>query len=392
MEEKINIQKAFLRTPLLIAIIFFAVVIAGVGYGIFDYQKLSGIIEEAERLAGEEKYDEAIEKLEFAQQKWIVKNLSVKSEEIERSKQLIESQRNYNEGIKKIKTRDWNEAKELLLSVAEESPYYLDTKNKIEILEEVLDCKYRKGEYKMRVFDSQGRVTGIVDGEVKEEIPYSVYDEETKQVLIFDPNDSYTYDFSAVKAGNYQFILTATRGGETTSFHLENIPILSGATHRIQVDEKAVAEGKMGAVLLMDDDGDGEFEEEITFSKELTCEGFIIRTKMPEIELETPEEVNVAKGYMQLAEEELIEAKKFLEEDKTFEASKLIAQAIKDAKIAADSDPDNPEMWFRLGNIYCEVRGTAQGAEEWCLRYYQKALELDPDNQLYYQKVEELTK
>ena len=226
MKEKINIQKAFIRAPLLIAIIFFVVVIAGVGYGIFDYQKLSGMIEEAERLAGEEKYDEAIEKLEFAQQKWIVKNLSVKSEEIERNKQLIESQRNYNEGIKKIEIRDWNRAKELLLSVAEESPYYSDTKNKLAILEEVLDCKYRKGEYKMRVFDSQGRVTGIVDGEVKEEIPSSMYDKENNMAIILDPHDpSYIYDLSAVKAGNYQFTLTAIRGGETTNFYLENIPL-----------------------------------------------------------------------------------------------------------------------------------------------------------------------
>jgi len=273
----------------LVAIIFLVTVITGIGYGFREYQKISEAMTKAEQLAKEERYDKAIEELEFARGRWIVKDLAVKRQEIiqkiEENKQLLKDQMSYNEGMEKIKERDWKKAEELFRSVSEKSPFYPNAKNRIEVLKEILDCKYRKGEYKMEVFDSQGRITGIVDGEIKEEIPGSIYDEETNTVVIFQPSDSYTYDFFAVKGGNYQFTLTSVVEGEATEFYLQDIPIQAGATHRVRVDEKAVKEGKRAAVLLIDADNDGEFEEKITFGKKLTCEEFIARTKMPGIEL-----------------------------------------------------------------------------------------------------------
>jgi parallel beta-helix repeat protein len=38
----------------------------------------------------------------------------------------------------------------------------------------------------LRIYDSQGRVTGLINGEVKEEIPNSIYDVENEAVVIFD--------------------------------------------------------------------------------------------------------------------------------------------------------------------------------------------------------------
>ncbi|RJS82121.1 hypothetical protein CW713_05550 [Methanophagales archaeon] len=46
----------------------------------------------------------------------------------------------------------------------------------------------------VRVYDSQGRITGLVNGDVKEEIPGSVYDEENEIVAIFSPSDTYRYE------------------------------------------------------------------------------------------------------------------------------------------------------------------------------------------------------
>ena len=293
MKEKTNIQKGVILTSSLVAIIFLVVVITGIVYGFLEYKKISGAITEAGWLTKEGRYNEAIEKLEFAQKRWITKNLAIKNQEIiqkkEENTQLLKDQRSYSEGTEKIKEKDWSKAKELLLTVSEKSPHYLDAKKRIEVLGEILDCKYIKGEYKMRVYDSQGRVTGIVNGEIKEEIPGSIYDKETNTVIVFQPSDSYTYEFFAVKGGNYQFTLASVLGGEVTNFYLQNIPILPGATHRIQVDEE-VRKGKKGAILLIDADSDGEFEEKIPFGKELTCEDFIARTKMPEIEF--PETTN----------------------------------------------------------------------------------------------------
>lgn len=289
MNQKIKTQKGFISIVILIV----AIMIAGIGIscGII-YFRASNIIKESQQLSEEGKYDEAIELLESYENKWLNKNLGIEQaigREVEKNKQLFKDERSYNQGIEKIKEKDWNGAKELLESVSENFSYYSDAEKRVEILKEILSCEYRKGEYRLRIFDSQGRVTGIVDEEIKEEIPGSIYDKESNMAVIFSPSDSYTYDFFAVKEGNYQFTMTSVVDGEATEFYLENIPIQSGSTHRIQLDKEAIDESKMDAILLIDADSDGEFEKKVIFSKKLTCEEFIIQTKMPEIEKEFSE-------------------------------------------------------------------------------------------------------
>jgi hypothetical protein len=289
MNQKIKTRKGFISIVIMIAVI----IIAGLGIscGII-FLEASSVVKESQQLSQEGKYDEAIELLGFYQNKWFLKNLGIEQvidSEIEKNRQLSKDYRNYNEGIEKIKVKDWNGAKELLESISENFSYYSDAEKKVEILNEILNCEYRKGEYIMRIFDSEGRVTGIVDGEVKEEIPNSIYDKKTNMAAIFSPSDSYTYEFFAVKEGNYQFTMVSVVDGEATEFYLENIPIQSGNTHRIEIDKEAIDEGKMDAVLLIDADSNGKFEEKVIFSKKLTCEEFIVQTKMPEIEKESSE-------------------------------------------------------------------------------------------------------
>ena len=289
MNQKIKIQKGFIS----IVIMIMAIMMAGVGisFGII-YFKYSNIIEESRQLSREGEHDKAIELLESYQNKRFIKILGIKQvidNEIRKNNQLSKDYKTYNKGIEAIKAKDWDGAKELLESVSEDFSYYSDAQKKVDILEEILNCEYRKGEYRMRIFDSKGRVTGIVDGEIKEEIPDSMYDKESNMALIFYPSDSYTYEFFAVKGGNYQFTMTSVVGGEVTEFYLENIPIQSGNTHRIQVDKEAIDGSKMDAVLSIDADTDGKFEKKVTFSKKLTCEEFIVQTKMPEIEKEFSE-------------------------------------------------------------------------------------------------------
>lgn len=289
MNQKIKTQKNFIPIVIVVAVILIAGV--GISCGII-YFSASNTIKESRQLSEEGKCDEAIELLESYRDKWFVKNLGIEQAidtEIEKNKQLSKDHRSYNEGIEKIKVKDWNGAKELLESVSENFSYYPDAEKRIEILEEILNCEYRKGEYRMRIFDSKGRVTGIVDGEVKEEIPDSIYDEKTNMALIFYPADSYTYEFFAIKEGNYQFTMTSVEEGKVTEFYLENIPIQSGDTHRIQIDDESIKEDKMDAVLLIDAGSNGKFEKRATFSKKLTCEEFIVQTKMPEIEKESSE-------------------------------------------------------------------------------------------------------
>lgn len=158
---------------------------------------------------------------------------------------------------------------------------FFDVETKIVPTFKLIDlgiCEYRKGEYEMRVYDSRGRITGLVNGEIKEEIPNSVYDPESGDVVIFDPKDSYVYELFCIKEGNYQFGKSSIQGAEVLTFNAINIPISSGETHRYKLDWNALLRGEDGATLLIDADGDGAFEKTINSDSTLTCREFITIT------------------------------------------------------------------------------------------------------------------
>ncbi|MFH1671281.1 MAG: hypothetical protein ABH889_00685 [Candidatus Portnoybacteria bacterium] len=287
INQENNTRKNFIQALPLIKISFLIVAVIIIGYGVWQYDKISKAIANAEQLILEQNYENAITELESVQNNWTVKYLSFKKQEInqkiEENKQLLQYQTSYNEGIGNIKGGDWEKAKELLSAIPENSLYYSEAKDKTEILNEILDCQYRKGEYRMKVTDSEGRVTGMVDGKIREEIPFSMFNEENNMVNVFSPGDNYIYEFYATKGGNYQFTHNSFKGREVMEFYLENIPILTGATHRIQAEEKGLLVKYMTGVVMIDNESDGDFEEEISFDQKLTCEEFLVRTKMPEI-------------------------------------------------------------------------------------------------------------
>jgi hypothetical protein len=134
MKEKIKTQKGFIQIPILIAIIISIVIATGVGYGAVEYNKTSKIIKEAEQLTKEEKYNEAIGKLEVAQNKLLGKTILKQKigTELDTNKKLLEDKSKYNQGIEEFNKGNWEKAEELLSKVSEESPYYKDAKGKIE--------------------------------------------------------------------------------------------------------------------------------------------------------------------------------------------------------------------------------------------------------------------
>ena len=149
MKEKIKTQKSFIQIPLLIAIIGSIAVISVGGYGGFEYYKTSKVIKEAKQLAGEEKYNEANEKLEFTKNRWIVKNLGIKRQEIanetEKNNTLLEDKSEYNQGVEELNKGNWEKAKELLSKVSEISPYYQDAKGKVdEVQQRIIEKQIAK--------------------------------------------------------------------------------------------------------------------------------------------------------------------------------------------------------------------------------------------------------
>jgi uncharacterized repeat protein (TIGR01451 family) len=117
----------------------------------------------------------------------------------------------------------------------------------------------------LRIYDSQGNVTGLVDGEVKEEISNSIYDEESKTIIIFSPTDlnSYRYEIVGTDEETYVFRVTSVEGGEFTNFTATNVPTAPGAVHQYTIDWEALARGEKGVTIQIDSDGDGIFEQTI---------------------------------------------------------------------------------------------------------------------------------
>jgi PKD repeat protein len=114
----------------------------------------------------------------------------------------------------------------------------------------------------LRVYDSEGRITGLVSGEVKEKIPNSAYFESTVGVL--DPSDSYRYQVAGTEEGTYGLTIASVENGETSTFTATDIPTTSGAIHEYTIDWEALSQGDKGVTVLIDSDGDGVFEQTIT--------------------------------------------------------------------------------------------------------------------------------
>ncbi|MCK5261419.1 MAG: hypothetical protein KAJ44_04505, partial [Thermoplasmatales archaeon] len=128
----------------------------------------------------------------------------------------------------------------------------------------------------LRVFDSQCRLTGLLDGEPQEEIPLSFYDEENETVVIFHPSDYYHYVLKGTDDGVYGLIISHVEEGVTTNFTAVEIPVTLNTTHNYTINWTSLSQSDEGATIRIDSDGDGIFEKTITSDEELTQDEFIL--------------------------------------------------------------------------------------------------------------------
>ncbi len=110
----------------------------------------------------------------------------------------------------------------------------------------------------LRVYDSEQRVTGLVNGEERNEIPYSVYHDNS--VTIFSPTDLYNYEVVGTGEGSYALSVTTIAEGVNT-FIREEEPTSAKAVHQYSIDWEALSKGKKGVTMRIDANGDGTFEE-----------------------------------------------------------------------------------------------------------------------------------
>ncbi|MBU4338891.1 right-handed parallel beta-helix repeat-containing protein [Patescibacteria group bacterium] len=123
----------------------------------------------------------------------------------------------------------------------------------------------------LQVVDSNGRVSGLVNGKVKEEIPYSFYDEMNEAVILFVDQgvDENQYKYKVVGTADADYGLTITKKDDTGAaekiieFDGSKIPTTPGQIHEYFIDWNALENNEKGVTLKIDKEGDGAFEQTV---------------------------------------------------------------------------------------------------------------------------------
>lgn len=170
------------------------------------------------------------------------------------------------------------EVKELLISGLEKYEYELRNRKYLYLTATPAE---------IQVCDPQDRITGLVNGKVKEEIPNSTYGEENEAVLLFEPL-IYCYRVVGIDIGTYGLEIASIEEGETTTFTAVDIPTATEATHQYTIDWDALSQGEEGVTVKVDADGDGTFEDTFTADDELTQKEFLSATNIPQVPILTP--------------------------------------------------------------------------------------------------------
>ena len=142
----------------------------------------------------------------------------------------------------------------------------------LELTNWYLVWKHSLGE--LRVYDSQDRVTGLVNGQVKEEIPDSIYNEQTEIAAISSPSSSYRYEVTGTGKGTYGLDIACIEGSEGINFAATDIPTALGTVHEYTIDWAALARGEDGVIVQVDSDGDGIIDYALTAGNVLTGDEF----------------------------------------------------------------------------------------------------------------------
>jgi len=127
----------------------------------------------------------------------------------------------------------------------------------------------------LRVYDFQGRVTGLVNSEIREEIPNSAYFNNTIEILSL--SDSYRYEVAGTEDETYGLVIASIIRGESNCFTATDIPTSPDAIHQYTVDWDALSRGEEGVTVQVDSDGDGVFELTFTSDSKLTEDEFILQ-------------------------------------------------------------------------------------------------------------------
>jgi len=134
----------------------------------------------------------------------------------------------------------------------------------------------------LRIYDSYGRVTGLVNGQTREDIPHSRYYENNSAVAIFFPTHSYTAEVKGIATGTYRLEIVSVANGEASTVNATAIPTSLGAVHQYTIDWDALSQNEKGVAVKVDSDGDGTFEKKFAAGSDLTGDEFMLKVRPAE--------------------------------------------------------------------------------------------------------------
>ncbi|MFO7996089.1 MAG: CFI-box-CTERM domain-containing protein, partial [Dehalococcoidia bacterium] len=127
----------------------------------------------------------------------------------------------------------------------------------------------------LRLYDSDGNVAGLVDGEIIEEIENAVFLPEEDSIAFYGPMDLTRVELVGTNDGDYILSGYWQHEGAEVLFAALDIPTTPGQIHKYTVDWDALAQGDEGVTVQVDSDGDGTFERTFTSDSELTRNEFL---------------------------------------------------------------------------------------------------------------------
>ena len=102
----------------------------------------------------------------------------------------------------------------------------------------------------LHIRDKYGRVSGLVDGVVKQEVSNVFYDQDNGGFTIFFPQDDLQYEVEGNKTGEYGLAITMFKNGKLLSFNANAIHTNNGERHLYEVNWEGLKDGKSDAITV----------------------------------------------------------------------------------------------------------------------------------------------
>jgi hypothetical protein len=124
----------------------------------------------------------------------------------------------------------------------------------------------------LRIVDSLGRKTGMINGLKVQEIPDSYYDINNHGVIVFYPNSDLIYEIEGNDNGEYGLEISNSTLNTIKSFNIDRVKIKDNIKHSFILNWEDDDEGNIWAHIEIDENGDGTPEYSTEIGNEFTDE------------------------------------------------------------------------------------------------------------------------